>query len=69
MTARKHPPKLLMTSLTGQVYIVTRYTQREAKNGTPYIVAHEKFDVTEEFQAIEMQRVLDRAEQGDRAGG
>lgn len=41
----KQQPRLLRSALTGQVYVVTRYTQDEHGN----IVASTKYDVTEDF--------------------
>jgi len=45
VTARKHPPLLTRSGLTGTVFVVTRYTLRD--NGL--IEAHEKYDVTDQF--------------------
>lgn len=47
MSKRKYPPLLRHSILTDQVYVVTRYTKKES-----HIVAHEKWDVTEEFNAL-----------------
>ena len=51
--ARK-PPRLMVSSLTDRVYIVTAY--KEMENGL--IVSNTKFDVTDEFTAIVAQRGL-----------
>ena len=48
MSERKRPPILSRSSLTGRVYIVTRYSQR----GDGLLVASEKYDVTEQFEAL-----------------
>lgn len=48
----KQPPRLLESPLTGQVYVVTRYTIKNAADGTPYLSAQIKYDVTEDFKAI-----------------
>ncbi len=46
-------PRLLRSGLTGQVYIVTRYTDHPAKDGRPpYTLAHIKYDVTDQFNAM-----------------
>jgi uncharacterized protein YwqG len=57
-------PRLLRNGLTEQIYIVTRYTQKVAPNGTPYIVAHQKYPVTdEELAAIGLEK-LPRIKEG-----
>jgi len=45
---KSKPPRLLRSSLSGRVYIVTRYT--EGANGQ--ITASVKHDVTKDFDAI-----------------
>ena len=55
MSARK-PPRLMVSSLTNRVYIVTAY--KEMENGI--VVANTKFDVTDEFTAIVAQREMCR---------
>lgn len=44
----KQPPRLMVGGLTNRVYVVTRY--RDLGDGC--IEALEKFDVTEDFEAI-----------------
>ena len=43
----------MRSPLTGQVYIVTRYTDHPPKDGKKgYTIAHTKYDVTDEFNAL-----------------
>lgn len=44
----KQKPRLLWSELTGRVYIVTKYRE----HGGRLIEASEKFDVTDEFNAL-----------------
>jgi hypothetical protein len=46
----KQPPILNVGPLSGKVYIVTRYRVLDAEKG--HYEALEKYDVTEEFEAI-----------------
>lgn len=50
----KQPPRLLESTLTGQVYVVTRYTVKET-----HLLAHTKYDVTEDFERIVANRAAD----------
>ena len=50
MTVKK--PLLFMSDLTGHIYVSTSYTVKA--NGL--IVSKTKYDVTEEFEAIEARR-------------
>ena len=52
-------PRLLVSDLTGAIYIVTKW--REGDCGS--FLADEKFNITDEFLAIEAQRL---AEAGDK---
>ena len=49
-------PRLLFSSLTGQVYVVTRYRERHTPDGRPFLTASVKYDVTSEFHDVETQR-------------
>ena len=51
----KQPPRLLESTLTGQVYVVTRYTVKDG-----YLVAHTKHEVTDDFERIIANRVADK---------
>jgi hypothetical protein len=51
---RKNPPILNVGPLSGKVYIVTRYRVLDAEKG--HYEAQEKFDVTEQFDAIAAAR-------------
>jgi hypothetical protein len=53
VTARKHPPKLVLGPLTGRIYIATRYRVRD--NGV--IETQEKFDVTNDFMNLYAEAV------------
>jgi len=48
VTAQK-PPRLFRSGLTGRIYVATSYQVHE--NGL--VVASKKFDVTDDFRAIE----------------
>ena len=48
----KQEPLLMLSPLTGHVYVVTKYERIEG--GT--FVAYEKFDVTEQFDKIAEQK-------------
>ena len=56
MTAQE--PRLLRSPLTGRVYIVTAYRQGNCGS----FVADTKTDVTDEFLAIEAQRLIEAEE-------
>lgn len=47
MAAKQHP-RLLCSGLTGRVYVVTRYKEL----GDGRFESLEKFDVTDDFQAL-----------------
>jgi hypothetical protein len=57
-------PRLLCSPLTGQVYIITRYTEKPhpTKAGRTILVSHRKYDVTEDFDAavVDSRRVKRR---------
>lgn len=55
---RKNPPMLSLGPLTNKVYIVTRYRVIDAEKG--HYEAQEKFDVTEQFEALVAQRAAER---------
>ena len=55
VTPRK-PPRLVVSGLTGRVYVTTAYT--EHANGL--IEARTKYDVTEDFGFIEAGRAAER---------
>jgi len=55
MSPRK-PPRLFVSGLTGRIYITTSYTERD--NGL--VVSNTKFDVTDDFEAIEASREQER---------
>lgn len=52
MASKKQLPHLMRGGLSNRVYVVTRY--RDLGNGS--IEALEKFDVTEEFEAMIIER-------------
>jgi len=56
MSARKHPPQLYVGMFSATVYCATRF-HRDKKSGC--MVADERFDVTENFDAVakELARV------------
>lgn len=45
-------PHIMSSPLTGRYYIVTRYTRKTAPNGTPYNVAHTKYDCTDQVKQL-----------------
>lgn len=49
----KQRPRLLRSELSGRVYIVTKYRDHEGS----LIEATEKFDVTDEFEALVLRRM------------
>ena len=51
--ARKTPIRILASSLTSHIYAVTRYTYR----GDGILVAHTKYDVTSDIEAIIASRL------------
>ena len=63
MGRRKKPPLLRRSPLTGQVYIITRYTEKTSNDAKPYIVAQEKWDVTSEYEMLKAQEDLGFVEQ------
>jgi len=58
----KQAPRLVESPLTGQVYVVTRYTVRTAANGTPYLSVQTKYDVTGDFEEIVGRRQSESVE-------
>lgn len=52
MSARQQTPRLMRGGLSGRVYVVTRY--RDLGDGN--YEALEKYDVTEEFEAMIVER-------------
>jgi hypothetical protein len=49
-------PQVMYYELTGQYYVVTRYTIKENAEGKMCLLAHRKFDVTEQIeQLIDME--------------
>jgi hypothetical protein len=52
MSAKKQVPHLMRGGLSGRIYVVTRY--RELGNGS--VEALEKYDITEEFDAMVRER-------------
>lgn len=64
MDTMSQEPRLFHSNLTGRIYIATKY--RAYPDGS--VVAQEKFDVTDEFKAIEASREQQRQgenEEGD----
>jgi len=62
VSRRKRAPMLLCSELTGQVYIVTRWSERAGRDEEhAIIVAHEKYDVTDEFEQIVENRPVRKA--------
>jgi hypothetical protein len=59
MAERKNPPLLMSSPLTGRVFIVTRYTKRRSDG---LIAVSEKFDVTEQFEAMVQDRMTKEGE-------
>jgi hypothetical protein len=64
--ADKTPPRLMRSPLTGQVYVVTRYTVKPSESDPTkgYLVAHTKYDVTEDFNVI-VNELYFPSDQGD----
>jgi len=60
VSARK-PPRLFRSGLTGRIYITTSY--KDLGNGR--VISSTKFDVTEDFEAIETARAAERDEDSD----
>jgi hypothetical protein len=54
VSRRKQPPILTVGPVSGKVYIVTRYRVLDAEKGQ--YEAQEKFDVTDQFEAIALAR-------------
>jgi hypothetical protein len=50
------PPRLFQSGMTGRIYISTSYTIKA--NGL--VVSNTKYDVTEDFEAIEASREQER---------
>ena len=49
-------PRLLRSPVTETIYIVTRWKEKIAPNGIPYIMAYTKYEVTdEELAAIVLE--------------
>ena len=63
-------PILTRSSMTERVYIVTRYTRKVSPKGVPYIVAQQKYEVSdEELEAIGLKKMeLPGADVEDGAG-
>lgn len=55
--ARKNPPLLRYSPFGGSVYIVTRYTIKDK-----HIIAHEKYDATDDFKAVMKEYLENMAE-------
>lgn len=53
MTIRKKPPLLRQGGLSGRVFVITRYTDPDEKGN---VEALEKFDVTDQFEALADER-------------
>jgi hypothetical protein len=45
-------PRIVFSPLSHCWFVVTRYVEQTAANGTKYIVARTKFDVTDQMGAI-----------------
>lgn len=58
MSTRK-PPLLMLSGLTGRVYIVTAYTDL----GEGRIVAKTKFDVTDQYEALRAAEQNDQSKE------
>lgn len=50
----KRPPRLLHSELSDRVYVATRYTEKPhpTKAGQAIIIAHTKYDVTDDFSEL-----------------
>jgi hypothetical protein len=51
MSTRKTPILLRIGPLSGRIFAVTRYTVKRNDDGSEYVDAHEKHDVTDQFGA------------------
>jgi hypothetical protein len=45
-------PQIMYSELTGNYYVVTRYTIKENAEGKLCLLAHRKFDVTEQIEQL-----------------
>ena len=51
-------PRLLRSPMTETIYIVTRWSEKVGSNGIPYIIAHTKYEVTdEELASIGLEKL------------
>lgn len=50
-------PRLVYSPLGRRVYVVTRYVEKTAPDGSRYLVASRKYDVTEDYLALRKKRV------------
>ncbi len=51
MSERKNPILLRVGPLSGRIFAVTRYTVKQNEDGSEWVDAHEKYDVTDQFGA------------------
>jgi len=45
-------PRIVYSPLSRSWFVVTRFTEKTAADGTKYIVAQQKYDVTDQMEAI-----------------